>query len=256
MFLEERQNSIIDDVNKHGRVKVKDLSVKFGVSEDCIRKDLTQLAQKGLLKKTYGGAVKVRINIHKLGVEDRKGENIENKKKIADKAMEFIKEGETIFLDISTINIEIAKQLSKIDKNITVVTNMIDVLLQLTKSKNIEVVFIGGSLNKAKDGFVGNMSEQIISNFRFDKSFMGVVGIDLYENSLETYNVIDGITKKEILKRSEKKYLLAENKKFSNQGSYKYAELDEINSIITDKKPSDDILETIKKESYNIEIIF
>ena len=105
MFAEERQNDIVSLVNKKGSVRVKELSEKYDVTEDSIRKDLTQLEKKGLLKKTYGGAMKIRINVHDLDVAQRKDKNIEMKQMIAQKALELIKDGDMVFLDISTANL-------------------------------------------------------------------------------------------------------------------------------------------------------
>ena len=115
-----------------GSVLVKELSELFDVTEDSIRKDLSLLEKKGLLKKTYGGAVKNRVNTHELYVSQRKGKNVEEKKEIARKAFELIEEGDVIFLDISTINIELIKLIVEANLKITVVTNMIDVMLGFT----------------------------------------------------------------------------------------------------------------------------
>lgn len=106
MFAEERQNQIVSLLNQNGSVRVKELSEQFQVTEDCIRKDLTLLEKKGLLKKSYGGAVKIRINPHDFNVSQRKEKNIEAKQKIASKAMGLIKNGDMVFLDISTANLE------------------------------------------------------------------------------------------------------------------------------------------------------
>ena len=105
MLARERQNKIVEMVNTEGSVLVKELSELFDVTEDSIRKDLSLLEKKGLLNKTYGGAVKNRVNTHELYVSQRKGKNVEEKKEIARKDFELIEEGDLIFLDISTINI-------------------------------------------------------------------------------------------------------------------------------------------------------
>ena len=85
MLARERQNKIVEMVNANGSVLVKELSEMFEVTEDSIRKDLSLLEKKELLKKTYGGAVRNRVNTHELYVSQRKGKNVEEKKKIAKK---------------------------------------------------------------------------------------------------------------------------------------------------------------------------
>ena len=105
MFVEERQSAIMEELHANGKVKVKELSERFSVSEDLIRKDLSALEAKGLLKKAYGGAVLIRENIHRKIAAQRKDVNQEEKRGIAKAAVDLIQEGDVVFLDISTVNI-------------------------------------------------------------------------------------------------------------------------------------------------------
>ena len=141
MFVEERHALIIQELKENGRVKVKELSAKFKVSEDLIRKDLALLAQQGKLKKTYGGAVLVKENVHREFATQRKSINLVAKQKIAQKALSLIKDDYVVFLDISTINIELAYLIAKSDLKAIIVTNMLEIVNILAKS-NIRVIFI------------------------------------------------------------------------------------------------------------------
>lgn len=255
MFAKERQEEIVNIINANGSVRVKDLSKKFNVTEDSIRKDLTLLEKKGLIQKTYGGAVrKKRINEYDFNIVQRLDKNIESKQKIANKALDLINNGDTIFLDISTTNIELAKSLISSDKNITVVTNMVDIMLQLRNSKNINLNFIGGIFNRNNDGFIGAVAIEQIKNYKFDISFMGIVGVDIYENNVTTYMIDDGITKREILKVSKKCYMMLETRKFFNDGTYKYASIEQFSGAIMDKRPEYDIEKKLKE--YNLDLIY
>lgn len=251
MFVEERQALIIKELQEKGRVKVKELSAKFKVTEDLIRKDLTALEEQGHLKKTYGGAVRMKENVHRELASQRKTINQEAKRKIAKKAMPLIKDGYIVFLDISTVNIELARMIAESRTKATIVTNMLDVVNILAKS-DVRVVFIGGEFDYGRDGFVGSMALEMIKNFRFDISFMGVVGVDIHENSVTTYMANDGIMKKEILAISRNSYMMCEFEKLKQFGNYKYAGLDEFTGIILDKEADSDLTEILKK--YDIEI--
>lgn len=251
MFVEERQSLIVQEVQKNGRVRVKELSAKFKVTEDLIRKDLTALEEKGLLKKTYGGAVRVKENVHREIASQRKTLNLQAKQKIAKKALSLIKDDYIVFLDISTANIELAQQLAESSTKATIVTNMLDVVNILVKS-DVRVIFIGGELDYGRDGFVGTLALEMLKNFRFDIAFMGVVGVDVEENSVTTYMANDGITKKEILSISRISYMMCEFEKLEQFGNYKYAKLDDFTGIILDKEPPEDLKEKI--EEFNIEI--
>ena len=92
MLPEERQNMIVQIVNETGSASVKDLSIRFAITEDSIRKDLTSLQKKGLLRKTYGGALK--INSQEQFVSQRKGKYILDKQKIAKKIVGMLKNGD------------------------------------------------------------------------------------------------------------------------------------------------------------------
>ena len=229
MFVEERHALIIQELKENGRVKVKELSAKFKVSEDLIRKDLALLAQQGKLKKTYGGAVLIKENVHREFATQRKSINLVAKQKIAQKALSLIKDDYVVFLDISTINIELAYLIAKSDLKAIIVTNMLEIVNILAKS-NIRVIFIGGEFDFGKDGFVGSLTIEMLKNFRFDLAFMGVVSVDIHDNAVTTYMANDFVN----LYRLEKSKILLKNEDLSitevalecgfNSGSY-YAEL-------------------------------
>jgi len=246
MFTEERLDEILNILNIEGKVKVKDLSQKFNVTEDCIRKDLKQLEHAGSLKRTYGGGIQVRESSKAYDISERKEIDISTKNVIAKKALELIQDRETIFLDVSTINILIAKTLLTSLKRITVVTNMLEIANILSVSNNnITVVVAAGVLNKSLKGFIGSATNDFIKKYKFDKSFIGSCGIDAFDKSITTFEIEDGITKTIIIQSSKKTFLVMENKKFNVDGNYKFATIDDINAIITDENPSGQIMEIL-----------
>lgn len=253
MLAKERHDQIIAKLNLEGNVRVKDLSRDFDVTEDCIRKDLTILEREGKLKRIHGGATKIRENLHYFHVDDRKNIDAPEKKIIALKAVELIKPGSMIFLDISTISLELAKLIYQKDMNITVVTNMIEIMMIFTQECNTKLIFIGGQLNSARDGFVGSTVIENIKTFNFDFSFVGVVGIDVYGDKVTTYDINDGLTKKEIINSSKKSYMLVQSNKFDLDGNYIYAHIADFNGIICEKELSYNIY--TKLNEYGLDVI-
>ena len=215
MLARERQNTIVEIVNREGSVRVKNLSKKFGVTEDSIRKDLAHLEKDGMLKKTYGGAVRVRTNSHDRYVSQR---------------------------------------IVEADRPVTVVTNMIDAILIMLYEKDTKtkLIFLGGKLNRGRDGFVGTITNRNISNYQFDKAFMGVVGIDVNRNRVYTYDTEDALTKKSVMEVSNECYMLMEREKLSKDGNYKYAGIDEFTGLIMEESVEGSIMSKLK--SYNINI--
>lgn len=253
MFLEERQEAILEIIKSTGKVKVKELSDSFNVTEDCIRKDLGALERQGKLKRTYGGAVAQRENHHMHEVAKHRERFVDAKRKIASAAIKLINEQDMVFLDISTSNLAIAELLLKDTKDITVVTNMIDILVVLSRKPNIKLIFTGGTLNKSHDGFWGNMTLDFISRLKPDIAFVGAVGVDVKENSVSTYDIEDGTNKAAIIRHSKHAYVVAEAGKLNSDGNYNYTTLDTLSGLITDSKPSKDICNAAEK--YGVQII-
>lgn len=240
-------------LTRDGKVRVKELSEKFKVTEDCIRKDLGALEKQGKLKRTYGGAVVLRENLHTMEVSKRRNTDVEAKRRIAQAAVRLIHDKDMVFLDISTSNLAVAELLAKDQRELTVVTNMIDILVILAQNPKIRLVFAGGKINKSRDGFWGGMTMDFISHLKPDIAFVGAVGVDVKENSVSTYDIEDGINKAAIIRVSKRAYVVAEAKKLSADGNYNYATLDTLSGLITDSLPADDIRQAAS--DYGVEII-
>ena len=253
MLQQERHNQILARLNLEGQVRVKDLSKEFAVTEDCIRKDLNILEKANKLKRIHGGATLVRQNLHAINVNDRRNVRLEEKKQIALKAIELIKPGTMIFLDISTVTLEIAKLIYQRNLKVTVVTNMIDILEIFTHESNVELIFIGGQLNKVRDGFIGLATLNQLREYYFDLSFLGVVGIDIYSGYVATYDTNDGLTKKEVINGSRKCYLVGESAKLNLDGNYLFAKISDFTGYICEKQLDNKIERKIR--DYGIEII-
>ena len=236
MSQKERHQQIIKKLNIEGQVFVKDLASYFSVTEDCIRKDLTLLEKAGKLKRVHGGAVNIRVNLHHMNVSERVDLHSQEKRIIASKAMTCLKEGYVIFLDISTISLEIAKMIYEKNLSLTIVTNMIEIMQLYRQESSVRLIFLGGDFNQAHDGFVGALTNTLIRNYRFDVSFMGVGGIDAENNTVSTYETNDGITKKEVILASKKAYMIAESAKLHQDGNYVYATLDDLTGLICEKE--------------------
>lgn len=238
MLAEDRQNTIVALVNENGSVLVKELSERFSVTEDSIRKDLALLQRRGLLKKTYGGAVRVRVNPHDRHVTQRRGKNLAEKQRIARRAAALIEDGEMVFLDISTANLELARLLAAEDRPLTVVTNMIDIMLAFSAGGRVKLIFLGGCFSDGRDGFVGALTNQQLKSFRFDKAFMGVVGVDLEGDRVTTYTAEDATTKRAVLEASNRAFMMLETRKLTAEGNYIYARVDDFSGAVMEKEAS------------------
>ena len=257
MFVEERQDKIISLLTQDGKVKVKELSKLFGVTDDCIRKDLVSMEKRGLLKRTYGGAVPLETGSthpgHTVYVSSRTRMNLEKKQIIARKAVEQIKEGDIIYLDTSTTNVVLAQEILRNGLKIHVVSPMLDIANLFAVDSPAEFILLGGQYNLTQNSYMGMLTMQMLKNMRFDSAFMGVVGADLEDNEITTYMPEDGVMKNEVVKRANKTYLMMECEKFQFKGTYKYADFDSIHGVICEKEPEKEICEAL--EEYHVKVI-
>ncbi|MGI6231028.1 MAG: DeoR/GlpR family DNA-binding transcription regulator [Tractidigestivibacter sp.] len=244
MFLKERQDKIVEIINAEGRVTVPDLASKFGVTEDCIRKDLKQLDARGALKKVYGGAISVATTPER-NVSKRISVNTSEKRVIAEKAYDQIAQGDTIFLDVSTTNLSLAEIIAKGTKQLSIVSNMMEILRVLSTNPALNVLGTGGSVNTELDGFMGSMTLKTLEPMRFDKAFLGALAVDLEEGDVFTYVWDDALIKQLVLHNSARSFLVADAHKFEATGNYAYAKISEFDGVITDK-PSAKLRSKIK----------
>ena len=254
MFIEERHKCILKLLEKDGKVIVKELSDRFNVSESMIRKDLQTLEKENLLKRTYGGAIRLTRKIVKeVSYLKRIHIDIEKKEKVALKAYEMINDNDTIFLDASSISYYIAKLIAAEDKKVTIITNMIVLASVIECTKNIQIIYIGGNYNTIAGGTIGSHAINAIKNYHCDKAFVGCVGINAESGILSTSISEDANTKIAIMDISREVYLLLLNRRFNIDSVFNFAKLSEIDSIITEDIPDDGIMEELKK--YNVHLI-
>lgn len=234
MFLEERYDSIVKTIKENGRVTVKNLAKQFEVSEDCIRKDLKELENRNELKRVYGGAVLKRNHNEIKSINERQSINLEKKKKIASKALGLIKEGDVIFLDASTVNLELARAIVTLDIRLTIVTNMIQIIVELNRSTNIKAILIGGEFDFKVGAIMGTTANTFINKFSYDKAFIGTCAVNRDSGVISSNNLEDGDTKKAIIDNSIEKYIVTESDKFNYDEFYKFTRIDEVSAIITE----------------------
>lgn len=252
MFAEERLEEILNILSETGRIKVKELSEKFNVSEGMIRKDLQKLEKTHSIQRTYGGAILNRKIATNTSISTRIHVNLSSKELIANKALDIIEDGDIIFLDASSINFLLAKLLSSSNKKITLVTNMPLIFPLFNNNETVDVICIGGIYDKKSGGLLGTEVTKSINKYNFNKGFIGSSGVNLIANSISTITLEDGNIKEAVIYHSKKTFLLVEKEKFNIDGTYIFASLDDLYSIITDCDIDEDIKELLNESSIQV----
>ena len=247
MFTEERLEQILIILNETGRIKVKELSERFNVSEGMIRKDLQRLEKAEVLQRTYGGAILNRKISKNSSITTRMKVNLSSKELIAEKAFNLIEDGDVVFLDASSINFLLAKLIAKSTLTITLITNMSIIPTLFNDNETTEIICIGGVYDNKSGGVLGSEVIKSISKYTFNKGFLGSSGVNLITNSVGTVTLEDGNVKEIIVSNSKEVFLLVEKEKFNVDGTYRFATLEELDVIITDSDLTDEIREKLKK---------
>ncbi|WP_244444684.1 DeoR/GlpR family DNA-binding transcription regulator [Paenibacillus camerounensis] len=232
LFEEERKVSIVQFVDQHTRASVQELSQQLGVSESTVRRDLKELEEARLLKRTHGGAVSLQSVNFEAAFPDKEDRFMDEKLRIAAKAVELIQEGDAILLDGGTTTLQIARALKSFS-NLKVITNSIMALNELRDCRNIEVSITGGMLRPDTMAFVGPMTERSLEMVRVDKAFLGTNGLDLTEG-ITTPNMLEAATKRKMITVAKQSILLADHSKIGQVSFCKVADLREIDHCILD----------------------
>ena len=253
MLAIERRNTILSRLNLDGKVIVADLSREFDVTEETIRRDLEKLEKEGFAKKTYGGAVlNQNQNNLDLPFSVRKVTNVNQKQIVAEKTAELIHDGDYIMLDASSTAIYVAKAI-KNRKNITLITNSVEILLEMADKEDWNVLSTGGALKKGSLSLVGTSAERMIRGFHVDIAVCSCKGLDLGLGITDS-NEKDSEIKQAIFSSADKKVLAIDSSKFDKRSFVRVCDPEEVDVIVTDEEPSARWIEKLREK--NIELVY
>lgn len=250
MLAAERRNEILSQLKEEGKVIVADLSKKYDVTEETIRRDLEKIERDGLATRTYGGAVLKENEKEELPFLVRKRANVEAKKKIAARIGDMIQDGERIMLDASTTALFVVKQIRH-KKNITIITNSIDILLELADIKGWRVLSTGGALRAGALSLVGYQAERMVDEFYVDKAILSCKGVD-YHNGFTDSNELDAGIKKRMLDSATTKIMAADSGKFGKTSFTKIVDFSDVDVIVTDYDMDEEWQEKMQDCNVNV----
>ncbi|MBT2701078.1 DeoR/GlpR transcriptional regulator [Bacillus sp. ISL-40] len=251
MIKEKRIKKIHEYVIEQQSASLDELVSVFDVSKNTIRRDIQTLVERGELKKVYGGVSVIHKKLESF--QDRKIRNQEQKASIVKKAASYVKDGDIIFIDSGTTTIGMFKYIK--DKNLTIFTNSIDCIVRALPFDHLNVISIGGLLDRKTDSFGNphNNNMDLLSNYNIKKAFMASTGISL-TNGVTNASPLESELKKVIVKRSSEVYLLVDHDKFDKYGLMTYCGLGAIDYLVTDRLPNATYREYAKKNAIRLVI--
>jgi DeoR/GlpR family transcriptional regulator of sugar metabolism len=238
-YSNERHKAIMACLDAYGKISVVELAHKFEVTSATIRRDLTNLERQHKLQRVHGGAVKYLFLSEEPEIEKRRLIYISEKIKVASMASRLIQDNMSIFLDVGTT---IAQMIPLIlgKQNLTVITNSIDVMVQLSKFKLSQqfmgkLIFIGGEINEKQQAVSGSISQQFSKKFFVDMAFIAVGGIHL-SGGITGYDERETLLSKQMIEQCKEAVVLVDHSKIGVRNLYQIAPLKAINCIICDIK--------------------
>ena len=254
MLKEKRIQQIYELIKRDGQVEISELGKMCNVTEMTIRRDLESLSEMYHIVRTHGGAMlPTGEESTELPYERRVVSQEAQKKRIAMKALSFVKNGQTIFLDSGSTTYFMAENIDNGKDNI-VITNGLNLASEMLKRQKLSVVLIGGNLRRNTLSAAGPLAEQQISQFRVEIAFLGGNGLG-QDGHVYIGNVAELGIKRAIMKIARKKYLLADSSKYGHESLLHYASVDEFDGIIIDSELPEEKVRELKDLGANVIIV-
>jgi len=232
MYKREREQQILSLLQEKHQISVAELNSLLFTSESSIRRDLTAMELRGLVKRTHGGVELVSDNPSIIPFASRLHYKIAEKKKMAQKAMSYIQDGQVIFLDQSSSALFVAHELIH-KKNVTIITNNIEILNTMAKSE-LKVYASGGYISPTnRNCLIGEDAHAIFTRTHADLCFFSVRALSpdgrLYDPTLEEIHIHNSM-----LDNAAKKIFLCDSGKFNTYSSYLQCSLSDIDVMLSE----------------------
>lgn len=237
MLALERRNLILEKLQQEKKVVVSELSQLYNVSEETIRRDLDKLEKEGFATKSYGGAVVNEDLSIDMPFSIRKNQNVAGKQKMAEIVADLVNEGDHLFLDASTTAVFVAKALKEKER-LTIITNSMEILLELTDVSGWTIISTGGNLKEGYLAFLGSRTEEAIRSFYVDKVIFSCKALDMDWGIMESRESF-GMAKKAMIRSAKKKILVVDSTKFDQTAFSVAGKLREVDVVVTDRRPSE-----------------
>ncbi|UCF92619.1 MAG: DeoR/GlpR transcriptional regulator [Desulfobacterales bacterium] len=232
LFAQERKLKIMELLAQNKKVTVAELCKFFNVSSATIRNDLRELDNNGQLIRTHGGAIIETKTGFEPMTAQKKDFDLRGKQLIAKAAINLIEDGDNIILDAGTTTLELAKLLYQ-KKNLTVVTNDLEIVRTLENFDTLHIILMGGMVRKNYNCTIGVQGQKMLSGLTVDKAFMGTHSFSI-DKGATTPDINQAETKKAMIESAVKIILLCSHHKLGKASFAQFASLDEIDTLVID----------------------
>lgn len=255
---ESRHAAILQQLREAGSAGVEDLCRQLGVSVHTIRRDLEDLHGRGLLRRVHGGAAQLEPFFYEpfrsnLSFQEQIESHADQKRRIARAAAALVQQGDVVAMTPGTTTTETIRCLP-MNLNLTVVTNTVNIAMELSKRKDVEVFVTGGNLRGNWFSLVGSTAIQSISKVFIDTLFVGLNGID-EKRGLTCFNSDEAELNKVMVQQARRKIVVADSSKFGVVTNWLIAPTSSVDVIVTDTGLSEEDALPFRKRGINVLLV-
>ncbi len=249
--IQERHRAMLKLVNTFGFMSIEDLSRRFALTPQTIRRDINAMSDQGLLQRYHGGAG-MRSSVENVAYTTRQILCLQEKKRIARRVAECIPDRASLFVNIGTTTEEVARALLDHDQ-LRVITNNLNVALILSANTTFEVIVAGGLVRSRDLGVIGEATIDFINQFKVDFGIIGISGID-DQGCLLDFDFREVRAARAIMDNSRKVFLVTDHTKFGRNAMVRLGHITEIHSLFTDRRPPDSLVSVMENNEIELYI--
>lgn len=235
-----RISKMEDYIREKRVVSLDELCQHFGVSKNTVRRDINEIVSRSDICKVYGG-VSVEHSKIPPPFHERSNVNLGVKELIGQCAARLVEDGDIIYVDSGTTTSHLIDNLAG-KKNIIVITHSLDVINRAVPNSEISVISLSGALNRKTFSFTGQSTIDVLKYYNINKAFMAANSVTVQNGAMQSTSIEFAI-KKTVVSRSDTIILMVEGHKFGEVSLLTYCDLDDIDMIVTDRKPFPEFVE-------------
>lgn len=247
---EERKKFILNLLKNKDSVTIYEILEGCRASDITIRRDLSELEDKGLLIRTHGGATKKAATNDLFTFNHKMNQNKESKEYICKVASSFVKDNDIIFIDCGSTMAFLPKFLSQ-KQSLTVITNSLPIASEFINFENIKLVIIGGEIITQRKAVYGHIAEHNIEQYHANKAFIGADGVSLLKG-LTSFDQKEASITLKMAENADEVFLLCDSTKIERNSYVRFADLTLADYIITDDRINPEIFSKYKKRNINL----
>jgi DeoR family transcriptional regulator, fructose operon transcriptional repressor len=252
MNSQARRSQILVLLEQHGSVLVEELAPQFGVSSVTIRKDLSELEERGVLHRTHGGATYAFKSLFNPSFGEKINFQKPQKEAIAEAALECIEDGDSIILGAGSTVLTLARALKKAFRHLLVITNSVPVALELSDT-TWQILLTGGELRQHSMALIGSSAVGWLEPYHADKVFFGATGVSITRGYTTPNAEMSNITRV-MLESADSAYGLVDSSKLGKNTLVQFAELSQVQTLITDKAAPTDFVSAMQQKQIEVRL--